>query len=136
MQTNAIYTEALERGRWAATSPPCGRTANSINFSNRIKSQSCSTHFGFSAPAKMPKFVPRQRKHKNKLKETNPIPQQDTNVAELAPVSKLEKEEKRRKYREELLAQQPRISGKKQKRLDKYIVRSILSMCVSHFLRH
>ncbi|EER43979.1 RNA helicase [Histoplasma capsulatum H143] len=69
----------------------------------------------------MPKFVPRQRKHKNKLKETNPIPQQDTNVAELAPVSKLEKEEKRRKYREELLAQQPRISGKKQKRLDKYI---------------
>lgn len=105
-------------------------------FLNCIKSQSCSTPLGFSAPTKMPKFVPRQRKHKNKLKETNPIPQQDTNVAELAPVSKLEKEEKRRKYREELLAQQPRISGKKQKRLDKYIVRSILSMCVSHFLRH
>ncbi|KAL2372604.1 adenosinetriphosphatase [Blastomyces gilchristii SLH14081] len=69
----------------------------------------------------MPKFVPRQRKHKNKLKETNPPPQQDTNVIELAPVPKSEKEEKRRKLREELRAQQPKISGKKQKRLDKYI---------------
>lgn len=70
----------------------------------------------------MPKFVPRQRKHKNKQKENNPTSQQDTNVTELAPVPKSEKEEKRRKLREELRAQQPKISGKKQKRLDKYIV--------------
>ncbi|PGH31285.1 ATP-dependent RNA helicase DHX37/DHR1 [[Emmonsia] crescens] len=69
----------------------------------------------------MPKFVPRQRKHKNKQKENNPTSQQDTNVTELAPVPKSEKEEKRRKLREELRAQQPKISGKKQKRLDKYI---------------
>ncbi|OJD16603.1 hypothetical protein AJ78_03243 [Emergomyces pasteurianus Ep9510] len=69
----------------------------------------------------MPKFVPRQRKHKNKQKENHTSSQQDTNVTELAPVPKSEREEKRRKLREELRAQQPSISSKKQKRLDKYI---------------
>ncbi|PGH09928.1 hypothetical protein AJ79_05544 [Helicocarpus griseus UAMH5409] len=69
----------------------------------------------------MPKFVPRQRKHKNKQKENQAASQQDTNVAELAPIPKSEKEEKRRKLREELRAQQSTISSKKQKRLDKYI---------------
>ncbi|EGE07044.1 pre-mRNA-splicing factor ATP-dependent RNA helicase PRP43 [Trichophyton equinum CBS 127.97] len=69
----------------------------------------------------MPKFVPRQRKHKARDRNNQPKQPQDTNVAEVAPVSKKEKEEKRQKLREELRAQQSKISGKKQKRLDKYI---------------
>ncbi|EFQ97281.1 pre-mRNA-splicing factor ATP-dependent RNA helicase PRP43 [Nannizzia gypsea CBS 118893] len=69
----------------------------------------------------MPKFVPRQRKYKARDRQSQPKLPQDTNVAEVAPVSKEEKEEKRQKLREELRAQQSKISGKKQKRLDKYI---------------
>jgi ATP-dependent RNA helicase DHX37/DHR1 len=71
----------------------------------------------------MPKFTPRQRKHRKREKQ--PDLAQDTNVVELLPVSNTEKEERRRKLKEELKAQQPKISSKKQKRLDKYIVRSI-----------
>jgi ATP-dependent RNA helicase DHX37/DHR1 len=37
------------------------------------------------------------------------------------PASKTEREEKKQKLREELRAQQPKVSSKKQKRLDKYI---------------
>jgi hypothetical protein len=47
----------------------------------------------------------------------------DTNVAELAPVSKDEKEARRLKLRDELRDQHSNVSSKKQKRLDKYIVR-------------
>ena len=73
----------------------------------------------------MPKFVPRQRKHKARDREKRnsavELAPSDTNAAEILPPSKLELEEKRRKLREELRAQQPKISSKKQKRLDKYI---------------
>lgn len=71
---------------------------------------------------RMPKFTPRQRKQKHRQREhaTAPV---DTNVAEILPVSKSEKEAKRQKLREELRSQQTNISAKKQKRLDKYIVR-------------
>ena len=73
----------------------------------------------------MPKFVPRQRKHKAREREkqnsTVEPTLSDSNAAEILPQSKLEREEKRRKLREELRAQQPKISSKKQKRLDKYI---------------
>lgn len=69
----------------------------------------------------MPKFTPRQRKQKHRHKEpTAPV---DTNVTELAPVSKDEKEARRQKLREELRDQHTNVSAKKQKRLDKYIVR-------------
>ncbi|RAH63395.1 DEAH-box RNA helicase [Aspergillus piperis CBS 112811] len=68
----------------------------------------------------MPKFVPRQRKQKHKQREATTAPV-DTNVAELAPVSKDEKEAKRQKLKEELRAQHAQVSSKKQKRLDKYI---------------
>lgn len=75
---------------------------------------------------KMPKFTPRQRKHKiNKREKHTAVVPQDTNVVELQPASKTEKEERRQELREELRAQQPKISSKKQKRLDKYIVRSM-----------
>lgn len=68
----------------------------------------------------MPKFVPRQRKQKHRRQETGaPV---DTNIAELAPVSKDEKEARRQKLRDELRDQHSNVSSKKQKRLDKYIV--------------
>jgi ATP-dependent RNA helicase DHX37/DHR1 len=68
----------------------------------------------------MPKFVPRQRKQKHRRQEIGaPV---DTNIAELAPVSKDEKEARRQKLRDELRDQHANVSSKKQKRLDKYIV--------------
>jgi hypothetical protein len=70
----------------------------------------------------MPKFVPRQRKQKHRRQE--PTESIDTNAAELAPVSKDEKEARREKLREELRDQHTNVSSKKQKRLDKYIVRA------------
>ncbi|KAI9802780.1 MAG: putative ATP-dependent RNA helicase DHR1 [Piccolia ochrophora] len=75
----------------------------------------------------MPAFVPRQRKHKVKqrLKDrqhghSHP-PVEDSNAAELLPAHKEEREARRRQARQELAAQQPKMSRKKQKRLDKYI---------------
>ncbi|KAJ6088379.1 ATP-dependent RNA helicase DHR1 [Penicillium sp. IBT 16267x] len=66
-----------------------------------------------------PKFVPRLRKQKHRQQE--PAQSVDTNVAELAPISKDEKEAKRQKLRAELRDQHTNVSSKKQKRLDKYI---------------
>ena len=70
----------------------------------------------------MPKFTPRQRKQKHRQRDHANAPV-DTNVAEIQPVSKSEKEAKRQKLREELRSQHTNVSAKKQKRLDKYIVR-------------
>jgi ATP-dependent RNA helicase DHX37/DHR1 len=68
----------------------------------------------------MPKFVPRQRKQKHRQQQaSNAV---DSNAAEIAPLSKDEKEARKQKLRDELKAQHPKISAKKQKRLDKYIV--------------
>ena len=81
--------------------------------------------------AKMPKFVPRQRKHKvrTRLKQGGddvggPI-SNDSNAAEIFPATVTEKEKKRQDLKNALRVQQPKVSSKKQKRLDKYIVRSI-----------
>ena len=78
----------------------------------------------------MPKFVPRQRKHKvrKSLEQDGgnvgvPVGN-DSNVAEIVPTNATEKEKKRQDMRNALWAQQPKVSSKKQKRLDKYIVRS------------
>jgi ATP-dependent RNA helicase DHX37/DHR1 len=71
----------------------------------------------------MPKFVPRQRKHKARLrdeKDGRQSLQTDSNVEALQPLSKAEKEKERQRLKD---VQQPKISAKKQKRLDKYIVR-------------
>ncbi|KAH0543373.1 hypothetical protein FGG08_002329 [Glutinoglossum americanum] len=67
----------------------------------------------------MPKFVPRVRKHKTRQRENKN--QDDTNVSVVLPLLEAEKEENRQKLREQLRAQQPKISSKKQKRLNKYI---------------
>ncbi|KIX96786.1 uncharacterized protein Z520_07506 [Fonsecaea multimorphosa CBS 102226] len=76
----------------------------------------------------MPRFVPRQRKHKVLARQqaqagpslaNAPPPQSNQEI--IVPQSKAEREAKKQKLREELRAQQPHISSKKQKRLDKYI---------------
>ncbi|KAB8291653.1 hypothetical protein EYC80_006453 [Monilinia laxa] len=69
-----------------------------------------------------PKFTPRQRKHKvlarNKSSDTENLV--DSNATEILPSSKAAHEEKKRKLKEEL-AGDNKISGKKAKRLEKYI---------------
>jgi ATP-dependent RNA helicase DHX37/DHR1 len=77
---------------------------------------------GFTAI--MPPFKPRDRKQRSRRQDgkatSAPV---DTNVTEIIPVSKAEKEAKRQQLREQLREQQPKMSSKKKKRLDKYIVR-------------
>lgn len=82
----------------------------------------------------MAKFTPRQRKHKHRVREEEERQKaaakvgiqatDDANADVILPHGKAEKEEKRKHLREELRAAQPqsKISKKKQKRLDKYIV--------------
>ena len=76
--------------------------------------------------SKMPKFVPRQRKHRvlarQRAASGAPADAIDSN-ADVLPQAKSEQDRKRQQLREQLRAQQltPRVSGKKQKRLDKYI---------------
>lgn len=73
----------------------------------------------------MPKFVPRERKHKRleKLKPTTNAEPTNANADIVLPTSAAEREERRRKLQEELRAQQPqsKVSGKKRKRLEHYI---------------
>uniref|UniRef100_A0A093VA92 RNA helicase n=1 Tax=Talaromyces marneffei PM1 TaxID=1077442 RepID=A0A093VA92_TALMA len=70
----------------------------------------------------MPPFKPRDRKQRGRRQNgkstSTPV---DTNVTEIVPVSKAEKEVKRQQLREQLREQQPKMSSKKKKRLDKYI---------------
>jgi ATP-dependent RNA helicase DHX37/DHR1 len=72
-----------------------------------------------------PKFVPRERKHRKlaKLNAGVSRPSGDANATEIAPTTKAEKDERRRKLQEELRAQQPesKVSAKRRKRLDKYV---------------
>ncbi|KAJ9495760.1 putative ATP-dependent RNA helicase DHR1 [Exophiala xenobiotica] len=74
----------------------------------------------------MPVFVPRQRKHRVLARERARQPSAtavgQSNQEIIVPLSQSEREEKKRKLKEELRSQQPpKISSKKQKRLDKYI---------------
>ncbi|KAI5299669.1 hypothetical protein KEM56_003053, partial [Ascosphaera pollenicola] len=69
----------------------------------------------------MAKFVRRQRKHKVRAREEQDGAGKDTNAEQVMPVSQAEREERRKKMKEELRAEQPKMSSKKQKRLDKYI---------------
>ena len=74
---------------------------------------------------KMPKFVPRQRKHKviarSKKHAGQSEPAVDSNAVEHIPAAKAEIEEKKRRMKEELRKEGAKISGKKAKRLEKYI---------------
>ncbi|KAF6241457.1 hypothetical protein HO173_000167 [Letharia columbiana] len=75
----------------------------------------------------MPRFVPRQRKHKvrKRLEQDSGnvgLPNgNDSNAAEIFPGTVAETEKKRQDMRNILRAQHPKTSSKKQKRLDKYI---------------
>ena len=87
----------------------------------------------------MPKFVSRERKHKvrRRLEENGgsggdaPLGP-DPNAMEILPSSRTEKETERQAMKDALRAQQPRMSGKKQKRLDKYIVNRKFHILQSH----
>ena len=76
----------------------------------------------------MPKFVPRQRKHKvlsrrSARNGTASAQSADTNAIEILPKAGVEREKKKAEMKAALKSQQPAMSSKKQKRLDKYIVR-------------
>ncbi|ORY71569.1 P-loop containing nucleoside triphosphate hydrolase protein [Pseudomassariella vexata] len=73
------------------------------------------------------KFVPRQRKHKvlarqkEAGKDNRDEAQADSNAAEIVPESKKELEARKAQFRDELKGQGVKVSGKKAKRLEKYI---------------
>lgn len=75
----------------------------------------------------MPPFVPRQRKHRVRQRLEQPSAKTNSefnpNVIEILPPDKREREERRQALRTELRGQKNKISSKKQKRLDKYIVK-------------
>ncbi|TVY14116.1 putative ATP-dependent RNA helicase [Lachnellula arida] len=78
-----------------------------------------------------PKFVPRQRKHKviarakeNSKQHSQSQPQSqplDSNTIEHIPAAKSEIEEKKQRMKDELRQENGKVSGKKAKRLEKYI---------------
>ncbi|KAK8927151.1 hypothetical protein H634G_01888 [Metarhizium anisopliae BRIP 53293] len=72
----------------------------------------------------MARFVPRQRKHKvlarQKAKEAAQHEVHDTNQ-ELLPATQAERQEKKARMKEELRQDGVKVSGKKAKRLEKYI---------------
>ncbi|KAG9200615.1 putative ATP-dependent RNA helicase DHR1 [Epicoccum nigrum] len=73
----------------------------------------------------MPKFVPRQRKHKvaarQKAAARNDAPA-EANVEQILPAEQKEREERRRAMKDELVRDtQSKMSSKKKKRLDKYV---------------
>lgn len=77
----------------------------------------------------MPKFVPRQRKHKVLARQKHgdaaggPAPASDANAAEILPAERQERELRKKALREELERESAgKMSGKKRKRLEKYIV--------------
>lgn len=74
--------------------------------------------------AAMAKFVPRDRKkRRRKADNTQDGGILDTNVVEVIPPVASEREKKKREIKNSIRAQQPAMSSKKAKRLDKYIVR-------------
>lgn len=81
----------------------------------------------------MPKFVPRQRKHKVRKRleqdggNVGVSNGKNTNAVEILPTTVTEKEKKRQDMKNAFRAQQSKVSSKKQNRLDKYIVR-VLSL--------
>jgi ATP-dependent RNA helicase DHX37/DHR1 len=72
----------------------------------------------------MPKFVPRQRKHKviARRKSASGPQIEDANAEQILPADQREREEKKKTLKEELVrASEGKITGKKKKRLDKYV---------------
>ena len=90
----------------------------------------------------MPKFVPRERKHKvrarqkNNGKHSNAAEAIDTNAVEIPASTPSGKELLRQSLREELRSQQTIKSSKKQKRLEKYIVSRCCKIICLKFPNH
>ena len=71
----------------------------------------------------MAPFRKRERKRKVRDREKkHEASDLDTNVAEILPGDQVARKRAREEEREALRLKQPRVSGKKRKRLDKYIV--------------
>jgi ATP-dependent RNA helicase DHX37/DHR1 len=87
----------------------------------------------------MPKFVPRQRKHKVLARRKTPANDAtiDANATEILPQEEQERAQKKAALKDELTREsQGKMSGKKKKRLDKYIVRrDTVWSGLQHFLR-
>lgn len=78
----------------------------------------------------MAPFVPRQRKHRKTKKVSRGDSghnDSNSNALEILPDSMKSKEEKKSALKDALRAKQPKMSSKKQKRLDKYIVSYVCS---------
>ncbi|KAL9601896.1 MAG: hypothetical protein Q9219_002249 [cf. Caloplaca sp. 3 TL-2023] len=70
----------------------------------------------------MAKFIPRDRKSRRKRDRKSRVTEvSDTNAAEILPVTTSEKEKQKKEIKDSIRKQQPKISSKKSKRLDKYI---------------
>ena len=73
----------------------------------------------------MPKFVPRQRKHKVVARQKATAPNDapaEANAEQILPAEQRERDERRRAMKDELVREtQSKMSSKKKKRLDKYI---------------
>lgn len=83
----------------------------------------------------MPKFVPRQRKHKviarRKQAQSENV---DSNTAQILPQEERDRADKKNALKADLLRKtQGKISGKKKKRLDKYIVCVDIGWRILHF---
>jgi ATP-dependent RNA helicase DHX37/DHR1 len=78
----------------------------------------------------MPTFKPRKRKHKvlSRVQKSAQYASYnaDTNVAEILPTTQEEKAAQQQEMKKKLHAQQPKMSAKKQKRLEKYIVKGTI----------
>ena len=87
----------------------------------------------------MPKFVPRQRKHKVLARCKTPANDAtvDANATEILPQEEQERAQKKAALKDELTREsQGKMSGKKKKRLDKYIVcEDIVWSGLQHFSR-
>ena len=71
----------------------------------------------------MAPFKKRERKHKNRRSEaTQDGSNLDSNAFEILPADQAARKRKHEEARETLKQQQPKMSSKKKKRLDKYIV--------------
>lgn len=104
-----------------------------IFLPQKVVSQNVNSRMTFNKQAKLPyssrmppKFVPRQRKHKviARAKENGKYSSHaviDPNAIEHIPAVKSEIEEKKQRMKEDLRKEGQKISGKKAKRLEKYI---------------
>ena len=76
----------------------------------------------------MAKFIPRQRKHKvlqrqkDKSRRRSINGGEDTNAEEIPSASEAQRQAKKQELKDAAKAARPTMSGKKKKRLDKYIV--------------